>query len=152
MGKDPEAVFFKRLEAFNLARSQNLKLSHIYLLSMRNELRQFEIEYRKALARFQEATNRYSQEKQFLVGLILCILTQVDELLQQRDSIQSSFTVARSTLNTSGSGHYSNGSGSKIPVEDSKDTSPEEEGSFDSKDKSSRKRWFNLNLKGSDKK
>ncbi|KAG9147830.1 hypothetical protein Leryth_003433 [Lithospermum erythrorhizon] len=178
MTKDPEAAFFKRLEGLQPCEVSELKAgTHIFavygdnffktasytieavcsksyedtthklkdieseILRKRNELRQFEIEYRKALAHFQEATNRYSQEKQF-----------VDELLQQRDSIQSSFTVARSIVNTSGSGHYSNGSGSKIPTEDTKGMSPEEEGSSDLKDKSSRKRWFNLNLKGSDKK
>ena len=79
---------------------------------------------------------------------------QVDELLKQRDTIHSSFTVARSIV-TSGN-HVSNGSSSsysnKVPVEDFKDDSPGEDGSSDGKDKSSKKKWFNLNLKGSDKK
>lgn len=170
MAKDPETAFFKRLEGLQPCEVSELKAgTHIFaiygdnffktasykiealcaksyedtthklkdieseILRKRNELRQFESEYRKALASFQEATNRYSQEKQF-----------VDEMLKQRDSIQSSFTVARSIVSTSGSGQHSNGSGSKIPAEDSKDTSPEEDGSSDTKDKSSKKKWFNL--------
>ncbi|GAB2280043.1 hypothetical protein Dimus_014681 [Dionaea muscipula] len=87
----------------------------------------------QALARFQEVTNRYNQEKQ-----------SVDELLKQRDSIHSSFTIVRTPSN------IGNGSGSNIPVEESRDESTGEDGSSDGKDKSSKKKWFNLNLKGSD--
>ncbi|KAL2542564.1 Chaperone protein dnaJ 15 [Abeliophyllum distichum] len=177
MAKDPEAAFFKRLEGLQPCEVSELKAgTHVFgvygdnffkpatytiealsaksyedtteklkdieteILTKRNELRQFETEYRKALARFQEVTNRYSQEKQ-----------SVDELLKQRDTIHSTFTVARTVGNTSGSGHFSNGSSSKTPSEEFKSDSPEEEG-FDSKDKSAKKKWFNLNLKGSDKK
>lgn len=75
---------------------------------------------------------------------------QVEELLKQRDSIHSSFTVSRS-VSFPGMGHFSNGSSSKLG-EDYKSESPGDEGSSDSKDKSSKKKWFNLNLKGSDKK
>ncbi|PSR91144.1 Chaperone protein like [Actinidia chinensis var. chinensis] len=180
MAKDPEAAFFKKLEGLQPCEVSELKPgTHIFavygdnffktasytieslcvksyedttqklkeieaqILRKRTELRQFETEYRKALARFQEVTNRYSQEKQ-----------SVDELLKQRDTIHSSFTVARSIV-TSGT-HVSNGSSSsysnKVPVEDFKDDSPGEDGSSDGKDKSSKKKWFNLNLKGSDKK
>ncbi|PIN00652.1 Molecular chaperone (DnaJ superfamily) [Handroanthus impetiginosus] len=173
MAKDPEAAFFKRLEGLQPCEVSELKAgTHIFavygdnffkpatytieaicaksyadttqklkdveaqILRKRNELRQFETEYRKALARFQEVTNRYGQEKQL-----------VDELLKQRDSIHSSFTVATSLAFPSGSGHLNNGSSSKIPC-----GSPGEEGSSDSKDKSTKKKWFNLNLRGSDKK
>jgi len=75
-------------------------------------------------------------------------------MLKQRDNIHSSFTVSRSIANLSGSGsgHFSNGSSSKVLGKDYKTDSPGEDGSSDSKDKSSKKRWFNLNLKGSDKK
>ncbi|KAH0681012.1 chaperone protein dnaJ 15-like [Solanum stenotomum] len=180
MAKDPEAAFFKKLEGLQPCEVSELKAgTHIFavygdnffkpatyiiealcaksyedttvklkeieaqILRKRNELRQFEIEYRKALAHFQEVTNRYSQEK-----------LSVDEMLKQRDSIHSSFTVSRSIANLSGSGsgHFSNGSSSKVLGEDYKTDSPGEDGSSDSKDKSSKKRWFNLNLKGSDKK
>ncbi|XP_058087131.1 chaperone protein dnaJ 15 isoform X2 [Magnolia sinica] len=44
--------------------TEKLKDIEAQILAKRNELRQFETEYRKALARFQEVTNRYSQEKQ----------------------------------------------------------------------------------------
>ncbi|XP_068637299.1 chaperone protein dnaJ 15-like [Aristolochia californica] len=169
MAKDPEAAFFKRLEGLHPCEISELKAgSHIFavygdnffktanytiealcvksfeetteklkeieaqILVKRNELHQFESEYRKALARFQEVTNRYSQEKQ-------C----VDELLKQRDSIQASFT------NTKPASGSSSGKGS----EDNKAESPAEDGSVDRKDKSStKKKWFNLNVRGSDKK
>ncbi|KAK4484225.1 hypothetical protein RD792_011448 [Penstemon davidsonii] len=179
MAKDPEAAFFKRLEGLQPCEVSELKAgTHIFavygdnffkpasyviealcaktyedtthklkdieaqILKKRNELRQFETEYRKALARFQEVTNRYAQEKQ-----------SVDELLKQRDSIHSSFSVARTVaLNPGGSGHFSNGSSSKLPGDDYKSESPGEEGSSDSKDKSSKKnKWFGL-VKGSEKK
>ncbi|KAL8035157.1 hypothetical protein ABFX02_12G078700 [Erythranthe guttata] len=179
MAKDPEAAFFKRLEGLQPCEVSQLKAgTHIFavygdnffkpatymiealcaktyedtttklkdieaqILRKRSELRQFETEYRKALARFQEVTNRYTQEKQ-----------SVDEMLKHRDSIHSSFTVARSVAFPTGSGYVSNGSSSKFTGEDNKsETSPGDEGSSDSKDKSSKKKWFNLNLKGSDKK
>ncbi|CAL5399709.1 unnamed protein product [Camellia sinensis] len=180
MAKDPEAAFFKRLEGLQPCEVSQLKAgTHIFavygdnffktasytiealcaksyedtthklkdveaqILRKRIELRQFETEYRKALARFQEVTNRYTQEK-----------LSVDELLKQRDTIQSSFTVTRSVINFSGGGtHVSNGSSSsKVPGEDFTAESPGEDGSSDGKDKSSKKKWFNLNLKGSDKK
>ncbi|KAI3453048.1 hypothetical protein Pfo_009711 [Paulownia fortunei] len=171
MAKDPEAAFFKRLEGLQPCEVLELKAgSHIFavygdnffkpaaytiealcaksyedtthklkdieaqILRKRSELRQFETEYRKALAQFQEVTNRYSEEKQ-----------SVDELLKQRDGIHSSFTVARTVAFPSGSGHFSNGSSSKL-AEDYKFGSPEEEGSSDSKDKSTKKKWFNLKI------
>ncbi|KAH9795119.1 Chaperone protein dnaJ 15 [Citrus sinensis] len=159
IAKDPESAFFKRLEGDNFFKtatytiealcaksyednSQKLKDIEAQILRKRKELREFEIEYRKALARFQEATNRYSQEKQ-----------SVDELLKQRDAIHSSFTVTKTLSTSSVSGNnLSNGSSSKVPGEDSKGESPAEDGSSDGKDKSAKKKWFNLNLKGSDKK
>lgn len=83
-------------------------------------------------------TDRYTKEKQ-----------SVDELLKQRDGIHSTFTIVKPT-STSGSGsNLSNGSSSKISGEDSKGESPGEDGGSDSKDKSGKKKWFNLNLKGS---
>ncbi|KAG5585709.1 hypothetical protein H5410_046143 [Solanum commersonii] len=134
MAKDPEVAFFKKLEGLQPCEVSELKDgTHIFalkeieaqILRKRNELRRFEIEYRK-----------------------------VDEMLKQRDNIHSSFTVSRSIANLSGSGseHFSNGSSSKVLGKDYKTDSPGEDGSSDSKDKSSKKRWFNLNLKGSDKK
>ncbi|KAM7269916.1 hypothetical protein ACFE04_029130 [Oxalis oulophora] len=177
IAKDPESGFFKRLEGLQPCEISELKPgTHIFavygdnffktatytiealcvktyedtthklkdieaqILRKRSELRQFETEYRKALARFQEVTNRYSLEKQ-----------AVDELLKQRDGIHSSFTVTRAVSVASGN-NLSNGGGTTSKGEDSKDDSSCEDGSAEAKDKSSRKRWFNLNLKGSDKK
>lgn len=72
---------------------------------------------------------------------------QIDELLKQRDSIHSSFSVNRPATVASGSGTSS----SKVPGEELKADSPED-GNSDGKDKSGKKKWFSLNLKGSDKK
>ena len=72
---------------------------------------------------------------------------QVDELLKQRDSIHSSFTVTKLANNAVGGSGISNGSSSKTPGEDAE--SPKEDGGSDGKDKSAKKKWFNLNLKGS---
>ncbi|KAL8137619.1 hypothetical protein V2J09_003620 [Rumex salicifolius] len=173
MAKDPEAAFFKRLEGLQPCEVSELKPgTHIFaiygdnffkpatyaiealsaksyeetthklkdieaeILKKRNELRQFETEYRKALARFQEVTNRYNVEKQ-----------AVDELIKQRDSIHSTFTVVKPVSGTA------NGSTSKAAGEDAKDESPRgEEGGSDGKDKAGKKKWFNLNLNRSDKK
>ncbi|KAK9277415.1 hypothetical protein L1049_006958 [Liquidambar formosana] len=174
MAKDPEASFFKRLEGLQPCEVSELKAgTHIFavygdnffktatytiealcaktyedtteklkeieaqILRKRTELRQFETEYRKALARFQEVTTRYSQEKQ-----------SVDEMLKQRDNIHSTFTVTRTANNSSG--HSSNGSSSKVPSDDLKsETSPVDD--FISEGKDKKKKWFNLNLKGSEK-
>ncbi|KAL2233375.1 UNVERIFIED_CONTAM: Chaperone protein dnaJ 15 [Sesamum indicum] len=142
--------------------THKLKDIEAQLLKKRNELRQFEIEYRKAVARFQEVTSRYSQEKQSAVAALIISVgnrhdpdveanwlhwllmpasplsmkgvlarsvnrrvgvivmehfhdmsIHVDELLKQRDSIHSSFTVARSLSLLSGSAHFGNSSSSK---------------------------------------
>lgn len=73
----------------------------------------------------------------------------MDELLKQRDSIHSSFSVVK----TPSGSNLSNGSSSKAQGEESKGDgdSVGEEGLSESRDKSKRK-WFNLNLKGYDKK
>ncbi|KAL8140088.1 hypothetical protein V2J09_006109 [Rumex salicifolius] len=181
MAKDPEAAFFKRLEGLQPCEILELKPgTHIFavygcdflasssdrdnffkpasytiealcaksyedtthklkdveaeILKKRNELRVFETEYRKAFARYQEVTNRYSQEKQ-----------AVDELLKQREDIHSTFTNIKPVSTTS------NGTTSKTPGEDTKPDSPGEDGSSDGKDKSSKRKWFNLNLSRSDK-
>lgn len=176
VAKDPDAAFFKRLEGLQPCEVSELKSgTHIFavygdnffkpatytieamcaktfeesteklkeieaqILAKRNDLRQFETEYRRALARFQEVTNRYGQEKQ-----------TVDELLKERDSIQSSFTTMRSINNLSGG--TSSSSSAKAYSEDTRDESPAEDGSNDGKDRSNRKKWFNLNINRSDKK
>ncbi|RYR37133.1 hypothetical protein Ahy_A09g042065 isoform C [Arachis hypogaea] len=177
MAKDPEGAFFKRLEGLQPCEVSELKPgTHIFavygdnffktasytieavcaksyedttqklkdieaqILRKRNELRQFEAEYRKALARYQEVTERYAKEKQ-----------SVDELLKQRDGIHSSFTIVKSTNVSGTASNLSNGSSSKVSGDESKGDSPGEDGGSDGKDKSAKKKWFNLNLKGSDK-
>ncbi|KAK4764725.1 hypothetical protein SAY86_025815 [Trapa natans] len=179
MAKDPEAAFFKRLEGLQPCEISELKSgTHIFavygdnffktatytiealcaksyedttqklkdieaqILRKRNELRQFETEYRKALARFQEVTNRYGQEKQ-----------SVDELLKERDNIHSSFTVAKIASNSGSTSNLSNGSnGGSSSNRIAGDESPGDDRTADGKDKSGKKKWFNLNLRGSDKK
>ncbi|KAL6608000.1 hypothetical protein ACP70R_041063 [Stipagrostis hirtigluma subsp. patula] len=173
MAKDPEAAFFKRLEGLQPCEVSALKPgTHIFavygdnffkpasytieamcaksyedtterlkeieskILAKRNDLRQFETEYRKALARFQEVTTRYTQEKE-----------AVDDMLRERDNIHSSFTTERTIVNSVGSGSSS----SRYHTEQSIPESPEN-GSVDGRDRSGKKKWFNLNLNRSDKK
>ncbi|EES16141.1 hypothetical protein BDA96_08G138400 [Sorghum bicolor] len=173
MAKDPEAAFFKRLEGLQPCEVSALKPgTHIFavygdnffkpasyiieamcaksyedtterlkeieskILAKRNDLRQFETEYRKALARFQEVTTRYTQERE-----------AVDDMLRERDNIHCSFTTERTLVNPVGAGSSS----SRYTVEQSIPESPEN-GSVDGKDKSGKKKWFNLNLNRSDKK
>ncbi|KAK9115944.1 hypothetical protein Sjap_014891 [Stephania japonica] len=175
IAKDPEGSFFKKLEGLQPCEVSELNAgTHIFavygdnffkpasytiealcaksyeetteklkdietqILRKRNELRVFETEYRQALAHFQEVTNRYSQEKQ-----------SVDELLKERDNIHSSYTVSKTATDAS---ENDASSSSKITGEEFKATSPSEEGNSDGKDKSSKKKWYNLNLRGSDKK
>lgn len=172
MAKDPEAAFFKRLEGLQPCEVSTLKSgTHIFavygdnffkpasytieamcaksyedtterlkeieakILEKRTDLRQFETEYRKALARFQEATTRYTQEKEV-----------VDDMLRERDDIHSSFTTERTITSSLGAASSS----SRYPVEQNK-TESSENGNIDSRDKSSKKKWFNLNLNRSDK-
>ncbi|KAM0881761.1 hypothetical protein ACQ4PT_032745 [Festuca glaucescens] len=172
MAKDPEAAFFKRLEGLQPCEVSTLKPgTHIFavygdnffkpasytieamcaksyeetterlkeieskILEKRNDLRQFETEYRKALARFQEVTTRYTQEKE-----------AVDDMLRERDDIHSAFTTERTILSSVGP----SSSSSRYPAEQSRTESPEN-GNVDGRDKSSKKKWFNLNLNRSDK-
>ncbi|KAG2588955.1 chaperone protein dnaJ 15-like [Panicum virgatum] len=173
MAKDPEAAFFKRLEGLQPCEVSALKSgTHIFavygdnffkpasymieamcaksyeetterlkeieskILAKRNDLRQFETEYRKALARFQEVTNRYTQERE-----------AVDDMLRERDNIHCSFTTERTLVNPVGAGSSS----SRYTTEHSIPESPEN-GSVNGRDKSGKKKWFNLNLDRSDKK
>lgn len=72
---------------------------------------------------------------------------QVDELLKRRDNIHSSFTVSRPVNHNDIASGLSNGK-----ADDSKVYNSGEDGGSDGKDKPTKKKWFNLNLKGSDKK
>jgi hypothetical protein len=128
---------------------EKLKEVEQQILTKRNELRQFELEYREVLARFTAVTTKYQQEK-----------VAVDELLKSRDKIHDSFTSNPSPKRTS-SGVQ------KVASDDSKNVkhykeSSEEEGVSeellgDNKDKdkdrakSSKKKWPNLFYKGDGK-
>lgn len=61
--------------------------------------------------------------------------------------------VANGDFGSSGSAGNgtSSSSSSRVPGEDLKMGSPVEDGSVEGKDKSSKKKWFNLNLRGSEK-
>ncbi|KAK9115022.1 hypothetical protein Syun_021819 [Stephania yunnanensis] len=173
IAKDPDAAFFKRLEGLQPCEISELKAgTHIFavygdnffktasytiealcatsyedtteklkeieaqMLSKRNELRQFETQYRKALAQYQEVSNRYTQEKQ-------C----VDDLLKQRDGIHASFTTSATVKTLS-----QNGGSNKFSGEDFTAQNLEEDINSDGKDKSTKKKWFNINLRTPDKK
>lgn len=62
--------------------TEKLKEIEAQILSKRDELRQFESGYRKALAHYNEVVEKLNQEKQ-----------SVDELLKERENIHSSFTI-----------------------------------------------------------
>ncbi|KAG6506708.1 hypothetical protein ZIOFF_032035 [Zingiber officinale] len=204
--------------------TEKLKEIESKLLAKRTDLRQFEIEYRKALAQFQEVTNKYSQEKQcvmitscddesgaipmskgdigkqigiedkhwnrrihpltnedsfngFWVNFSMCKIVVmykhgillpidevdgitpkvmrdkvvehilVDELLKDRESVHSTFTISRGGMTNSNGDASSSG---KSPSEDYRFDSPN--GSPDAKDKSNKKKWFNFNVSRLDKK
>lgn len=178
MAKDPDNAFFKRLDGLQPCEVSELKAgTHIFavygdnffkpatytieamcgksfedtterlkeieaqILTKRNDLRQFEIEYRKALARYNEVVTKLGQEKQ-----------SVDELLKERENIHSSFTATRPVVNSTASSG-SAGSSGKVLNDESRAESPAvDDESGDGKDKSNKKKWFNLNLSRSDKK
>ncbi|GJZ75307.1 hypothetical protein Tco_0639772 [Tanacetum coccineum] len=129
MAKDPEAAFFKRLEGLQPCEVSELKSgTHIFAVYGDNFFKtaSYTIEAicattyedttdklkdidSRALARFQEVTNRYTQEKQ---NVCACVWMSF-----LNNSIQSSFTVARSVVSGSGSSsQVSNGGGTNTKV------------------------------------
>jgi hypothetical protein len=68
-------------------------------------------------------------------------------MLRERDDIHSAFTTERTIVSSVGP----SSSSSRYPAEQSRTDSPEN-GNIDGKDKSSKKKWFNLNLNRPDKK
>ncbi|XP_024388789.1 chaperone protein dnaJ 15 isoform X1 [Physcomitrium patens] len=114
-----------------------LKDIETQLLSKRNELKQFEVEYREVLARFQAVTNKYAQEKQ-----------AVDELLKSREKIQESFTSVPTTPKKMSGGSSSSAKvigGDSATSADENESPPTEDPNVDKANKS--KKWFNLNFK-----
>ncbi|ERN16797.1 hypothetical protein AMTRI_Chr02g263990 [Amborella trichopoda] len=102
--------------------TEKLKDVEAKILTKRNELREFECEYRKALAQFQQVMKRYTEEKQ-----------AVDELLKLRDKIQSSFSMGTFIRTTS--------NGSSVA-----DDYQVENVSYDGK-KSNKKKWYSRSFK-----
>ncbi|XP_024380579.1 chaperone protein dnaJ 15 isoform X2 [Physcomitrium patens] len=172
ISRDPDAVFFKRLEGLQPCEMSELKAgTHIFavygdnffksasytieaicaeayletavklkeveaqILSKRNELRQFEKEYRDVLARFQAVTNKYTQEKQ-----------AVDDLLKAREKIQESFTSVPTAPKKVSSTSNGKAVGEDSTVSADESESPTTEESSADKAKQSKK-WFNLNFK-----
>ncbi|KAH7426840.1 hypothetical protein KP509_10G019600 [Ceratopteris richardii] len=162
MAKDPDTAFFKRLEGlepcevvslkggthvfavygdnffksasytieaicaqdFNDAR-ERLKEVEAKMHQKQNELREFESEYREVLSRFQAVTSRYTQEK-----------GELDELLKQRESIQSSFSCSSLLKRSMSSNNM------KVSAEDIKGQSPCHRDEFLDKERSHKKKWF----------
>ncbi|KAF3782756.1 Chaperone protein dnaJ 15 [Nymphaea thermarum] len=119
-----EAVCAQSLEEASV----NLKEIEANLLVKRDELHQFEKEYKKALAHYQEVMKRYAEEKK-----------NVDELLKRRDGIHSSFSTGRVVkMTTSSSSKYLNGDSRGEDVNAMKDPSS------DGKERTGKKRWYDL--------
>lgn len=104
--------------------AEKLKEIEMQLLSKRNELRQFEAEYKEVLARFTAVSNRFKEEK-----------IAVEALLKSRDSIQAAF----STVATS--------NGLSRPASEANGTTSADEFGPDSRDKASKRKWFGMNFK-----
>jgi len=118
-----------------------LKDIEAQILAKRNELRQFETEYREVLARFQAVTNKYTQEKQ-----------AVDELLKAREKIHESFTsvpAPKKTSSTNGtSSNNGKGVGEDSTVSADESESPTTEESIADKANKSKKgfSWFKTSM------
>lgn len=118
-----------------------LKDIEAQILAKRNELRQFETEYREVVARFQAVTNKYQQEKQ-----------AVDELLKSREKIHESFTsvpAPKKPATSSTSSNNGKGVGEDSTVSADESESPTTEESSADKANKSKNKWFNLNFKTS---
>lgn len=173
MAKDPEAAFFKKLEGLQPCEVSELKAgTHIFavygdnffksatytievisaesfkdsaeklkaieaqLLSKRNELRQFEVEYKEVLARFTAVSNKFKDEK-----------NAVDELLKSREKIQASFSAIPQIRRHSSSNNI------RIPSEVGSEEigTSVDESSFETREKSSKKKWFGINFRADKK-
>lgn len=165
--KDQDAAFFKKLDAFqpceitelkagthyfavygdNFFKSvnyvievlcaepfpeekENLRAVEAQILSKRVELSKFETEYREVLAQFTEMTNRYAHE-----------MKAIDELLKQRNEVHASYTTAPQIKRSSSSRSKNKAASFKEEVEGlGREKKP-------SREKSKKKRWYNLHLK-----
>lgn len=110
---------------------ENLRAVEAQILSKRVELSKFESEYREVLAQFTEMTSRYAQEMQ-----------TIDELLKQRHEIHASYTTIP-LMKRSGSGR----SRSKSGVSKEIDEDGEIRDKRPTRDRSKKKKWYNIHLK-----
>ncbi|KAG6654439.1 hypothetical protein I3843_05G134700 [Carya illinoinensis] len=165
--KDPDAAFFKKLDGFqpceitelkagthffavygdNFFKSANytiealcaapyreekeyLRAVEAQILTKRVEISKFESEYREVLAQFTEMTSRYAQEMQ-----------AIDELLKQRNEIHASYTSAppmkRSTSKSKNKGSF----------KEAKEEDEVREKRSTTRDRSKKKKWYNIHLK-----
>lgn len=116
--------------------TEKLKSIEAQLLSKRNELRQFEVEYKEVLARFTAVSNKFKEEK-----------NAVDELLKSREIIQASFSTSpqmKRHASSSNLGTVSEDGSDKIGTST-------DESSAELRDKSSKKKWFGIHLKADKK-
>lgn len=114
--------------------SEKLKSIEAQLLNKRNELRQFEVEYKEVLARFTAVSNKFKEEK-----------VAVDELLKSRESIQASFSVVPQAK------RHSSISNVGVPLSEEKAGTSADESPVEARDKSSKKKWFGMNFKAEKK-
>ncbi|PSS28661.1 Chaperone protein like [Actinidia chinensis var. chinensis] len=169
--KDPDTAFFKKLDGFqpceitelkagthvfavygdNFFKSasysiealcaapfteekENLRAVETQILSKRVELSKFETEYREVLQQFTEMTSRYAQEMQ-----------AIDELLKERNEVHASYTVVppmKRSTSKSKSRSASKDAQEDGQVRDKKSTT---------RDRSKKKKWYNIHLKVADK-
>ncbi|KAL9390362.1 hypothetical protein Peur_018967 [Populus x canadensis] len=164
--KDADAAFFKKLDGFQPCEISELKAgTHVFgvygdnffksasysiealcaapfmeekanlraveaeILGKRVEISKFETEYREVLAQFTEMTSRYAQEMQ-----------AIDELLRQRNEIHASYTIALPMKRSSSK------SRNKGPFRETKEDAQVRD-KKPTRDRSKKKKWFNIHLK-----
>ncbi|KAH7422577.1 hypothetical protein KP509_12G015200 [Ceratopteris richardii] len=110
--------------------AEKLKAVEAQLLSKRNELKDFEIEYKEVLARFTAVSNRLKEEK-----------VTVDKLLKSREAIHASFSTVPQVKRHSSCSNLGN-----MPGDERAGTSADES-PCELRDRHSKKKWFNMGLK-----
>ncbi|KAJ8773862.1 hypothetical protein K2173_008325 [Erythroxylum novogranatense] len=168
--KDADAAFFKQLDGFQPCELTELKAgTHFFavygdnffksasysieavcaesfieekeylkdveakLLVKRVELSKFETEYREVLTQFADMTSRYAQEMQ-----------AIDELFKQRSNIHASYTCAAPIKRMS--------SKTRNKQKDAKEDGNVRDKKSSAKERSRKKKWFNVQLKAEKRK
>ncbi|CAI9756260.1 unnamed protein product [Fraxinus pennsylvanica] len=164
--KDPDAAFFKKLDGFQpceinelksgthyfavygdnffksasytiealcaapfIEEKENLRNVETQILSKRVELSKFETEYKEVLGQFTEMTSRYTQEMQ-----------AIDELLKRRNEIHAAYTVTPQIKRSGSSRSKNKGTFKESDEGEVSKRTP-------SRDRSRKKRWYNLHSK-----